>query len=37
MREEFQQYDHNLFDPTIEEVIAVYEMEGLHRQAKLGR
>ncbi|KAL6513366.1 hypothetical protein OROGR_020852 [Orobanche gracilis] len=29
MREEFQRYDHNLFDPTIEEVIPVEEIDRL--------
>ncbi|KAL6571257.1 hypothetical protein OROHE_002900 [Orobanche hederae] len=29
MREEFQRYDHNLFDPTIEEEIPVEEMDRL--------
>ncbi|KAL6577656.1 hypothetical protein OROMI_009984 [Orobanche minor] len=29
MREEFQRYNHNLFDPPIEEVILVEEMEML--------
>ncbi|KAL6550576.1 hypothetical protein OROMI_021064 [Orobanche minor] len=34
MREEFQQYDHTLFDPTIEEVIPVEEMDRLCLFAK---
>ncbi|KAL6540834.1 hypothetical protein OROMI_024717 [Orobanche minor] len=29
MRKEFQRYDHKLFDPTVEEVIPVEEMDGL--------
>ncbi|KAL6509813.1 hypothetical protein OROGR_022301 [Orobanche gracilis] len=29
MREEFQRYDHKLFDPTVEEVIPVEEMDRL--------
>ncbi|KAL6532196.1 hypothetical protein OROGR_014166 [Orobanche gracilis] len=29
MRKEFQRYDHKLFDPTVEEVIPVEEMDRL--------
>ncbi|KAL6581227.1 hypothetical protein OROMI_007150 [Orobanche minor] len=29
MRKEFKRYDHKLFDPTVEEVIPVEEMDGL--------
>ncbi|KAL6517222.1 hypothetical protein OROHE_017928 [Orobanche hederae] len=29
MRKDFQRYDHKLFDPTVEEVIPVEEMDGL--------
>ncbi|KAL6576688.1 hypothetical protein OROMI_010964 [Orobanche minor] len=30
MREKFHRYDHNLFDPTIEEVIPIEEMDRLY-------